>query len=522
MGASSLDGARRRVPWNVGANVLGFGVNLALTVFITARLAHGLGETGFGIWALIGHIAGNMNLLDFGMQVTVTRYLARHHALDEKSKINQVISSGLLFSLLPAALALLGGMAVAACAPRLFHLPADYIASSRTAILLVAASVALIFPGGVINSCLPALSRYDLLNLRNIFWSVVRVGLLWWVLDRGGGLVAVAWVCLVAQALALLLGAALSARLLPWLRLGWRHCTLPTLRSLCQFSFWAFLLSIASRLIFTADNVVVAILLGPAAVAFYAIGGSIADQLRNAMSTVTMLYAPLAAQMHALDQGESLRHLLRRGTRVAVLVLLPGILVLTLTGAHILRFWLGADYAIRTTPILILLCLGAGAYALAFTCTQVLYGMNRHRVSACLSLAESAANLGLSIALATRIGAVGVAWGTFLPAAAMEAIILPAYTCRLLAIPLPAYYREVLGRPLLAAVPLAVWLTWLRRQPLIQGWVSLAGWLLPGLALYALSAWLVALHPDERAAAFAFLRRRRQLAADTAGGQARA
>jgi O-antigen/teichoic acid export membrane protein len=253
--------------------------------------------------------------------------------------------------------------------------------------------------------------------------------------------------------------------------------------------------------------VVVAITLGPVAVAFYGIGSAIAEQLRGGMATVTMLYAPLAAQMHALQGPAALALLLRRGTRIAVLISLPGILAMAAVGNPFLNFWLGADYAARTTPILVLLCLSAGIYALALTCNQVLYGMNRHRISAHISLAEAGANLVLSIVLALRMGAVGVAWGTFLPALVCEGVFLPVYTCRQVSVPLAAYYRDVLGRPLLAAVPMGLWLMWMRAHQVVQGWISLTGWILPGCALYLLAVWFVALDAEEKAMVGKLLRR---------------
>jgi O-antigen/teichoic acid export membrane protein len=512
-GTSSLEGARRRLPWNAVANATGLLINLALTAFITPLLVRGLGEVAFGIWALVGHIAGNMNLLDFGMQVTATRYLAHHHALDEREHIHEVLASALVFSLIPASLALAAGALVAWWAPALFHLPAAYVASGRAAIFLVAASVALMFPGGVANSAIPALSRYDLLNLRNIFWSVLRVGLLWWVLQRGDGLVAVALVCFLAQAAMLLMGTVLAFRLLPWVRLRWRHCTRTTLRALMSFSFWAFLMSIASRLIFTADNVVVAIVLGPVAVAFYGIGSAIADQMRNGMFTVAMLYAPLAAQINALRDRQGLARLLGRGTRIAMLLCLPGVLAMAAIGRPFLQFWLGADYAARTTPVLVLLCLSGATYVLALTCNQVLTGMNRHRLSARISLAEAASNLGLSVFLAMKMGEVGVAWGTLLPATVCEGILLPICTCRLLGVRYGAYYREALLRPLLAGVPLALWLLWMRWSELVRGWLSLGLWLAPGLLLYAVAAWYWALNQEERAQGRMWLRRALRLPA---------
>jgi len=507
-GARSLDGARRRAPWNAVTNAIGLVANIGFSVFITARLVHGLGVVGYGIWGLVGHVAANMNLLDFGMSVTLTRFLAHHHARDERKSILEVMSTALLFSLIPASLALLAGGLVSWWAPPLFRLPAAYIFSARAAILLTAATVAVSFPGAIFNCALPALSRYDLHNLRNIAWSALRALLLLWVLDHGYGLIAVAAASLLAQIAALVLGGMLSFRLLPWVRLSWRNCRRAVLSSLFQFSVWAFVLSIASRMIFTLDNVVVAMVRGPAAVAFYSVGSSIADQLRGGMFTVAMLFAPLAAQTHAVDGREGLASLLLRGSRLTVLLALPGIVCLAMAGAPMLRFWLGPDYAQRTTPVLMLLCLCVGAYALAVSCTQILYGMNQHRLAAYISLGEALANLSLSLYLGRRLGGIGVAWGTLLPALVAEMVLIPLVTCRLLSLAPLRYYREVLVRPLLAATPLGAWLLWVRGRNAIYGWWSLALWLSPGLLLYMICAWVAALKVEERAMARGWVARR--------------
>lgn len=506
-GARSLEGAKQRAPGNALANAAGLLVDLVLTVFITARLVRGLGAVDYGIWALIGHIAGQMNLLDFGMAVTVTRYFARHHALDERDQLEQVICSALLFSLVPATLVMGAGALAAIWAPGWFHIPAAAIHSTRVALLVIAASVGLMFPGGVLNSCLPALSRYDLLNVRRIFWSMTRVGALWWVLDHGYGLVAVAVVCLAAEVAALTLGTVLSYRQVPWLRLRWRQCTAAMLQRLFRFSFWAFLLSVASRLIFTADNIVVGLVLGPVAVAYYGIASSIGDQVRGGMATLTNLYVSLASQVHALEGREAMQRLLLRGSRLAVLALLPGVASLIVLGTPFLNFWLGPDYALRSSGILSLLCLSSVAYAVCVTCTQVLYAMNRHRLSAILALVEAAVNLGLSLFLAFHLGAIGVAWGTLLPALVVEAILIPAYTCSLIGLSLFRYWREALLRPLLACPPMLAWLLWVNHEGWVRGWLSLAASVAPALLLYAGVAWWLALDDNDQRLAAGYLQR---------------
>jgi hypothetical protein len=102
-------------------------------------------------------------------------------------------------------------------------------------------------------------------------------------------------------------------------------------------------------------------------------------------------------------------------------------------------------------------------------------------------------------------GAVGVAWGTLIPAFFVEAMILPAYTAFVLQVPLRRFYVSGMLRPLAAALPYAAWLWYWRTQGLIRGYLSLALTVGSGLIVYGLSAWLVGIDTEDRKLAKRFL-----------------
>jgi len=498
-GAGSLDEAKAGIPRNVLFNWLNYGTLILITFLITPLVVHGLGNTAYGVWGLIGQFLGYSFLLDFGVRIAVTRYVARHLALAQAGEINKVLTTSLIFTCFSAALVLVAGGIGAYLLPRLFAIPPDLVSDARLSCVIVAAGMAVTFPGSVFHGCVTATSRYDLLSIRNISTNVTRALLLWFFLRRGYGLLAVATISTGTLYLGYGLDFLLARRLLPYVRIRREFFDVVTLRSLVTFSVYVFVLSVSWRLIFMTDNVVVGFVLGPVAVTFYTVGLQLADMLRDSLSNITALYAPLASQMDALKQKDSLRRLFLGGARMGLLYVLAGVVGLTVLGPRFLGFWLGESFVDRSGPILILLAIETAFYTLALTCSQVLYGMNRHKVNAWLALGNATANFVLSTILIRWWGAVGVAWGTLIPAFVVEAIILPVYTASILQIPPGRFYRSVVLRPLIAAAPYGLWLWFWRRQGLVHGYASLALIIGSGLALYALVAWKFSLDSEDRA-----------------------
>lgn len=501
-GAASLEGAKRRFSFNAICNTVGFVVQVVAAFVVTPIVVHGLGNLEYGIWGLIGQTVTSMSLLDFGIGIAVARYFAHHHALDDHDEMNRVVSTGLFLSLIPFVLVLAAGFVVAALAPHFFQFPAGLVHEVRVTIVLVAAAVAAMFPGGVLGAAVPALSRYDLLTLRTTIWIGLRALLYWVALRLGWGLIGVAAVALGVELFALLLGTYFAWRLAPWLRLRPRWISRATLRALLGFSGYAFLLTVSLRLIFSCDNIVVGWALGPLAVAFYAVAGGLAEQLRMSTKVLTTLYSALATQMHALEGGagggEGLRRLFLTGSRLALLLVLPGCIGLALLGPQFLQLWLGAAYREHSSAILALLTATVASFALATSCTQVLYGMNRHRFNALLSLGEAAANLGLSLLLVRHMGAIGVAWGTALPAFLCEAVVLPLYTLRQVKLPAMVFVREAMVRPVLAGVPLALWCWACRGSGWVESWPALIAAAIAGGLLFAVCLRAYGFSPEER------------------------
>ncbi|HEY7837266.1 MAG TPA: polysaccharide biosynthesis C-terminal domain-containing protein [Terriglobales bacterium] len=483
-GSAALEGAKQRFSRNAAFNAGAALVDIVVGFVIVPLVVHGLGEVSYGIWVLVGQGIAGMGLADFGMSITVVRFLAQHNARDDRDAVQRLMSTSLLYSFLPAVLVLCGGGLFAVWAPQWFHLPAALVFDTRLTIAFMATALALNFPAAVLNAAIPACSRYDYLAWCKIVLQVLRAVLYWAVLAAGWGLAGVAAAALASEIVSAGLGVYLAHALLPWLRLSRRAVSWETLRPLLGFSVYAFLLMVAVQAIFGIDNLVVGWALGPVAVAFYGLAAGLAERLRASLKVVTTLYAPLAAQMHALERHDEMRQLFLLGSRLTLLLVMPACLGLCLLGPDFLQLWVGASYRQHSSAILILLAAAVAFFALDMPCTQVLYGMGRHRFNALLSCAEGGANLVLSLILVRFWGGVGVAWGSFIPALVCEAFILPAYTLRHIQLKPWPYYRSVLLRPLAVAAPAAGWFLAWHESGWVVSWFRFAATVLGGLLVY--------------------------------------
>lgn len=484
---------------NVLANWLAYAVSLAIGFLISPLLVHKLGDTAYGIWALSLQFGAYLSVLDIGVRIALTRYITHYHAKDEMDRVHEAFSVGVTALGIIGIVSLLVTIVLVHFLPRVVPVPAGMQSVARWTLLLIGLQVALSFPGAIFAGMLAALSRYDLLNATVITISVVKALLIWRLLTNGHGLLAVAIVWLVAACVTYVLQFALASRLYGGFRFHLNKDKIKsTLKPLLNFGFFAFLLGISGRLVLWSDNIVVGVILGPAVVTFYAIAGNLVDYLQGLLSSSLSVLVPLATSYDARSEEEKLRFLFLRGSRFLLLLLLPAIIAVVVLGARFISLWMGARYVEISGKVLIILAIPLVFSPMRGAAQQILYGSNRHKFSAFISLGEAFANLALSIILAYRIGAVGVAWGTLIPSVLSAGIILPLYTLRRLAMNWRSFYWNSFLLPVLAGLPYMGLLYLMRSMGLAANLVKFFATVIGSLPFYYLFVWFFVLKQPEQ------------------------
>jgi O-antigen/teichoic acid export membrane protein len=410
-----------------------------------------IGAAATGLFVLATTLTGYVNAVEYGLGMSVTKYVAEHRATGDAEQLGSVLRASLatllaVGLLAAAAIALLGVFG----GPALFGAPP--VRDEATPTLLVVAAIALLYwPSRIGLAALRGLERYDLCALIEMAGSLATLGAIY-VVSRLTHSVAV---------LAALFGAALviegvSAGVLAWPRLRlrrgvgrWRGAHLrPTL----GFSAGMFLIGISDTFIYESDRLVVAAFVGSAAIVAY----EVALRPHNGMRLISNLIASVllspAARLVAQDRAARLRELVLVGSLYEGVLTVPLVVLTFVLARPILEAWVGHGYGRYADYVQIFVSywfIGATAAVLG----TAIYGVGWIRKFVWLTVGGAVVTLLLSIGLTAAWGTVGVIWGTVIPYWLGFPIWL-RFALRHVEIPMARFAREVLAPVYL---PILVW-----------------------------------------------------------------
>jgi O-antigen/teichoic acid export membrane protein len=167
-------------------------------------------------------------------------------------------------------------------------------------------------------------------------------------------------------------------------------------------------------------------------------------------------------------------------------------------GYWVLKIWVGDAYAVQTIGFLRILILANIIRNICLPYATFLAATGRQKVAVAGATAEAIVNLGSSLFLVQRLGAIGVAYGTLLGAGVsfgMHFAVSMHYTYAEFSVTRARLLWSGVLRPLTVAIPSALILPlwWLASAPSMSPVIWIV-WLLSTLAI----CWFVGLSSDER------------------------
>lgn len=390
----------------------------AVSALVTLPIAvRYLGAERFGVWATIISTVAFFNLLDLGVASTLTNHIARSYALRDRQYAARYTTNALILSVAVAGLA---GTALALAWGHIEWIALLNVTAStpRTEVTAtVAVAIALVLLGIPASLCGRILAGYQEVYFGNV---VVAVGALANLLGLITGIalrvsmpvlfvLATAWptLCNFAGLVAVVVWQK------PWLRPRWSFVRWADARELLSSGSGFFLLQIAGAVVFSSDNVVVSHFLGASEVTPYSVTWRLVGITTVVQGLIFSALWPAYAEAYAKGDYKWMRNAFRVALRATIALNLGFAGLLIAVGKPLIRWWAG-EAAVPSMGLLAAMALWAiiGGCMTVESC--LLAAVNRTRAQGALSIIAAAVNLGLSIVLVQRIGAVGVIAGTIL------------------------------------------------------------------------------------------------------------
>ena len=274
------------------AQTLHIVVTIGVGLFMLPFMVSQLGESMYGIWILIGGFTATLYLFDFGFATAVTRFMARYIQQEDTRKANQVINSSLIIYSGLAVVVMLASAVIAWVSPVWVENP-DNVLLIRLLILIAGLQIALGFPFKAFAGIAAAYVRYDLTAWCRIVVKVLSTVCSVIALLHGYELLAISLVQLGASILTDIILISIAKYLHPAMRIRREFVDRETMRSLFNYSNWAFLIDITNLAKDKADIFLIGAYLGTSLLTTYYVAVRLVEYSLQFLTKATGMSTPV-------------------------------------------------------------------------------------------------------------------------------------------------------------------------------------------------------------------------------------
>jgi len=501
---------QHRIWSNALSNYLRTVVGIVVGLVTFRLLYQSLPKESFGFWSLLWSVFGYGILLDFGFGFAAQKRVAELSVSKDWAQLSRVLSTILFFylgiALVLAAVVGLGSHQII----RLFDVSAVNHDEFRKAMIVFFAAIGLAFPLGIFPEILRGQQRISLANNIITTAMLLRLGVIAWAVHAGWSFISIMITALFFALMPDLICAAFALRHMPEVRLRPRLFSRSVMRETMAFSLFAYISTATNIVLGKTDQLVLGATLSVSAIALYQAGAKVAEVFSQFTKQLQDTLSPAAAHLHACGDHDSVRDLLRRGTRWSALIATPLYVFCAFELEHLLRLLTGdAQIAGETVLVAQVLLFWFYTTTLTHSVSKRIYMMTGHeRRLMWLGVGEAVANLALSITFVLIFrSVVSVAVGSLLPTLFFGWFKLWPWMARDIGISPLRLLRESVLAPVLCSLPAVLVLSAAPHLPSLQGNLVLS-MLLPGALAATVTAWALwqgALKSEERAAILARL-----------------
>ncbi len=439
---------------NVIYNYIGF-FYVSISGFLLFPFSlHILGQKVNGVLLLINSILNYFSILDLGVATTVMKMVAEHTHDKNKTEITKIVVNALIVFIVIAIIMVIFGLALLPLFGNVFKIPREILFQAKISYIIYIIAVGSIFPTAIFQALFSGYQNYKINNIISIVQTTISILGSIFVLIMGYGIIGLSLVTLISNTFVLIARVYITLFRYKINIFAFNLINRKILRSIFLFSRWILLITVASRLIFQSDVIIIGIFATAVAITRYQIALSpnvflraIGDQFNNVTLTAS-------ANLHSQKNFSTLQRLLKESTRVTAITMLPFVIVFFVWGRDYITLWVGKSY-ISSYYTLIVLTIGIFAATIEGTSDQIIIALNKQHIYAFVTALEAIFNVILSVILLPKIGIIGVAIGTTLPALTLSLGFALFYASRLIQADLWSVYAQII-RPVLIAVPFAI------------------------------------------------------------------
>jgi len=483
-------------------------INLGITnivgIVMTPFIVRMLGDSEYGLFALIGAFVGYLSILDLGLTNAVVRFIAQYRAQnDTKGQENFLAVSLIIYSMISIAVVLLGTVMYLNI-DALFGdtLTSSQMGKAKIMFLIFIFNIAITLPGGAFTGICNGYEQFVFPRLLTIIKYVLRALLIVTILYQGADALGLV---ILDSILNVLFIASTIYYVFFKLKVSIKLHSFNQkyIKEIFNYSIWIFVFGLVYQFQWRTGQVILGTTTDTVIVAIYAIGVTLGIYFLTFGNVINGLILPKAVKsVYANSNSELLTNEMIRVSRITMIVLfyiLGGFLVL---GQEFVILWVGETYKESWVVALLIMI----AYVIPISqgyAHAILEAKKMMRFKSLSSLILTIIGIIIGGVLSKTYGLKGVIYGIFGALIFLQIIVLCYYQLKL-GLDMKRYFTKAL-LPYLVLFSIVSLISFYGFKTIDNGWLF---FILKGLfytVLFTIGCYFV-LSTDERTYLLKFIK----------------
>jgi O-antigen/teichoic acid export membrane protein len=459
---------------NTVTNYIRSAVLLFEGVLVARWIIAFLGKESYGLWTLLWSLFAYALLLEFGCGVAAQKYTANGLYRQDHERYSRMISTIFSFHCLIAVLLgvityvcsfFLGSIARITDPEKLLYAKNCFYAFGLSAVLL--------FPLGIFQEILVGLQKIYWRNFIVIACKLLELAGMLLIFRIYDDLLPVVVYTMALAVLSYLVMWACVMYLLPTLRLR-LQLDWEIMKEIAGFSGFVYLSMIGRLILNKSSRLLISIFCGLESVGIFQLSSKAADLCMQGVSQYQENISPITGALHQrgrhLMLGRIIIGAMRWNSFAACALMLPaGLLIAPI----MMVLFEVSDPFINYLSRLFLLSMYLSAVLRNIPHSYFIMS-ERHRFASWIIMVEALANLILNIVLLWLGAKVDIViWNSLLIKIGLCVVVIIPYLLKCLRISLAGFLLQVLVQPMLAGLPVLLYILLLQRYTAWTGWTML-------------------------------------------------
>jgi len=394
----------QRFIYHLGSSYALLGLNMVSMFILTPGLIRHLGNESYGIWLLLFGITNFFNLSSFGFGQTFTLELIKKQ--NQPKQVNRLVNT-LLFSLLLFAVSTFPIFLVIFFNVSFFKIPESLVSKASISLWLIYFVFFVNFVAQLPYNILFARNKLFLRNGLEMGKVALNFLATLWVIQGGGNLIQLS-AATVFVTLVYTLGLFIASKQFLDYELNIKHYSKKLFKKFLKPSLHFFMLGMAMQIIVYSDSILVSSLKSPALVAAYTIALRIPDISMRLIFKIADVKIPKIPVLFETGEWYKLWLLHNRLFWLTGAAAAAVVLILLFFGPSIIHLWMGSDFNLNYT-LLVILCFNMFTQCLLHIPAIFLQSLGMHERASILSLIGAPVSIFFAWFLSKHYGLEGIA-----------------------------------------------------------------------------------------------------------------